>query len=116
MHRQAALTNELDNTLPTHLIRKVQTSSKLEHLTKHEHPIGHLFLPFVFIVFIVLTAWNAGEATGAFLNPVEASIEEDLDFEGKKGEYGEAVREVGMAGGAGGRGSRGQRGKDTCEQ
>jgi hypothetical protein len=99
---EVVLTNELDNALPTHLIRKVQIGPKLEHLTKDKHSIDDLFLPFLFIVFIVLYAWNSGETTGAFLDPVEASIEEELDLEGEKGENGEAVREVESASGAGG--------------
>ena len=46
-----------------------------------------------------------------FLDPVEASVEEELDLEGEKGENREAVREVARTGGAGEEG-----GEDAGEQ
>ena len=70
-----------------------------------------MFLPFIFIVFVILYPWNLGETTGAFLDPVEASIEEKLDLERKKSKNGEAVREVARTGGAGG-----EQAEDTREQ
>jgi hypothetical protein len=111
VHRKAVLTNELDNALPTHLIRKVQICPKLKHLTKDKHAIHDLFLPLIFIVFIILYPWNSGETTGTFLDPVEASVEEKLDLEGEKGENWEAVRKVARTGGAGG-----EQGEATREQ
>lgn len=98
---KAAPTNELDDTLSTHLIREVQTCSKPEHLTKNKHPVDNLLFPVIFVLVLIYT-WNSGESTGTFLDPVEAGIEKELDLESQEGKNGEAVREVRTTCGAGG--------------